>query len=415
MKFKFEQNKPTLSRYINAGKKFLRGDWNKKSYYLRKMTDKLFFKAFFEEKKFKNRLSSYLKKIADSDSDSVILMFSGTSFIENYEGNRPIRLTKEFLKREIPVLFSYWRWNKSDKMPNEVNNLLFQSPIDFTLKYIDIIINFNFQEKSKIFIASFPHSSCVELLGLLKAQGWVVIYDVRDDWEEFKNVGQAVWYEKQVEEYLVKHSDVVCAVSKPLVNKIQTLTNNKKILLNPNALDSDFVLNPPANLAPRSGEMIIGYIGHLTDAWFDWDSIIYIANNKPNWIFEIIGHSLPHNITLPDNIRYLGARSHKELINLTKDWRVAIIPFKISKLADAVDPIKVYEYLALGIPVVSFRMPQIENYPYVFMAYNKAEFMQKIEEAAILEINEDVVKDFLLSNSWARRAQDFYLWGTITK
>lgn len=390
---------------------FIKGSASEKLSYSKNITYKFFPKAFyFEEKKFKKRLENYIKMVSIQKPQHFILMFSGTPPVENFQGNRPVRLTKEFIGLQIPVLFSYWRWNTKEAIPSSKNNILFQSPIDLTIKYFDEIAKNTLNGIDKIFIISFPHESCIPMIKKLRNSGWKFIYDVRDDWEEFKKVGQAEWYNKNIEQQIIADSDIVYAVSRPLISKLEKFTLNKKILLSPNALDYCFYSNAPFRTAPRDGDIIIGYIGHLTDAWFDWNAILKIAVDHPEWKIELIGHSIPKYIQLPNNIKYLGKKTHDEIIRSTGSWRVAIIPFKISTLSDGVDPIKVYEYLALGIPVVSFRMPQINSYPYVFIANNIKEFNECIEKALGIHIDRTIIDKFLRQNLWIHRATQFINW-----
>jgi hypothetical protein len=91
-------------------------------------------------------------------------------------------------------------------------------------------------------------------------------------------------------------------------------------------------------------------------------------------------------------------------------WRAALIPFKICRLSDGVDPIKVYEYLAMGLPVVSFRMPQIHDYPYVFIAHDRDQFVARIEEALEVDMDPEVIRRFLAVNRWEDRVDQILSW-----
>lgn len=400
--------------YWRFRKEFIKGNNQQKRKFiqdvLRLVNRKRQLVVSFDEKKFVDGLDTYLKQVSNSDSNHVLVMFSGTTYVQEHKGNRPIRITNELLANSVPVFFSYWRWNRNDQLPNHPNPMLFQSPIDLTMKYINKVINYDFKDKTKIFVVSFPHLFCARIINSLHLHGWTVIYDVRDEWEEFQKVGQAKWFNKDIEKYIVNNSDVVCTVSKPLRDKIQTYTD-KQIQLSPNALDSNFLTNGKVSKAQYDGKPVIGYVGHLTDAWFNWDAILQIADQEPTWRFEIIGHSMPDHIKLPANIHYLGPKNHQEIKRIAKKWRVAIIPFTISTLSDGVDPIKVYEYLAMGLPVVSFRMPQIHDYPYVHIAHSIQEFKEQIRIALKVPVNLNIIEEFLKQNRWENRAQQFIQWG----
>jgi hypothetical protein len=366
---------------------------------------------FYPNSEYEDKLNNFFNQVANSNCKQFILIFSGTSFMHEYIGNRPNQLALELIKKDIPVFYSYQRWRYKEPIPVHSNPKLFQSPNDLTIKYMDQIINYKLEGKQKIFIISFPHAACAKNVNALNTKEWLTIYDVRDDWEEFQRVGQASWYNKTAENKIVNDADVVCAVSKPLQKKMQSIVKRQKhIYLSPNALNTNVLRDGEIKPPQRKGQPIIGYFGHLTNAWFDWDELITIAEKRPSWKFELIGRSFP-GIKLPENIKYLGPKSIEEIKEISKHWWAAMIPFKISPLSDSVDPIKVYEYLALGLPVVSFRMPQIHNYPYVYISNNTIEFMKNIKKALRAPIDTQKINRFLRNNLWEDRANQFIEWG----
>src|SRR5262245_33059694 len=156
-------------------------------------------------------------------------MFSGTTFVQEQRGNRPIRLTNTYLDRNCPVFFNYYRWNNKDPLPTHSNELLFQSPIDATPWFLDAVLTADYGGKRKMLFASFPHDIMVRHLTLAAQLGWVTIYDARDDWEEFAKVGMAKWYHPGYERYVASHADIVTAVSKPLARKMSALAGGRLV------------------------------------------------------------------------------------------------------------------------------------------------------------------------------------------
>ena len=364
-----------------------------------------------KEADFEGRLDAYLERVVQSDARHVVFMFSGTTFIQERRGNRPIRLTRTMLDRNIPVFFSYYRWRETEPIAEDDHPLLFQSPIDLTRECMDRLLEHDFQGKAKVFIASFPHMDCARSVSAMQAQGWVTLYDIRDDWEEFHEKGHAKWYRPEYEHYLCNACDVVSAVSQPLCDKLQPYCPDRPIHLLPNALDTRFLAPFNAGrVAPRKGKPIVGYFGHLNPSWFDWESLIQIARRRRDCLFQIIGHFGPENLDLPDNVKLMGPRSHLEINEIAQRWRAAIIPFRIGKLADAVDPIKLYEYLALGLPTVSFRMPQIASYPYVHLASNVNEFVKELQIALNEPLDRRKIDEFLDTNRWEDRVDQIIAW-----
>jgi hypothetical protein len=356
---------------------------------------------------FKETLFTFLQKACGNASQPpFVLMFSGTIYIQEKRANRPIRLTRSLIARQNPVLFSYFRWDTKEAIPDNYSPLLFQSPIDKTLEFMRQISRFDFGPRPKIFVLSFPYPAACRYLNELNAAGWVTLYDVRDDWEEFQKVDMAKWYDQSVEIYAVNNCDYVTTVSAPLQAKMQRISGRNDIHLSPNAYDKEFlkegVVGEPS---AKSNKIVIGYFGHLTASWFDWEFVTNVAQTKPDWRIEIIGHGQPKDLKLPENVRYLGFLDHKEICRVARGWHCGIIPFKISKLADGVDPIKIYEYLSLGLPTVSLTMPQIANYPYTTLARNVEEFIQGVQRSIAIKVDPERIRTWLEANTWEKRVE----------
>ena len=365
------------------------------------------------ENRFEIALDRFLEKAARHPSGEFVAIFSGTQQIKEVFGNRPMRQTRVRLEKDVPVFFSYFRWHRTSDLPSRLHPLLFQSPIDLTMKHFDKIVQARLPGKKKVFVASFPHSFLVRHINGLHTLGWHTIYDVRDNWEAFEKVGMAKWYDADVERYLANNAEACCCVARPLRDKLQQFTTNKTVRLNPNAYDVHFLSDDnKGRTAPRSGEKIAGYFGHLTTAWFDWNALNRVAGLLPDWTFEVVGRNSEGHPPLRHNIRLSGPKSHAELNEITKRWRTAMICFTMGPLADGVDPIKIYEYLALGMPTVSFTMPQIHDYPYVFPASSPQEFADNIVKASEVPLERSTIDEFISNNTWSIRVQqmlDFVL------
>jgi len=357
--------------------------------------------------KMRRNLHYYLYSITEQNKyKKFVFMFSGTIYIQEKRANRPIRLTRVFIGKNIPVFFSYFRWDLSETIAENYDSRLFQSPIDITFELMREIIRFDFGKMDKIFILSFPHPYAARFINEFNAWGWKTLYDVRDDWEEFHKVGMAKWYDKPAEIYAVTNCDVVTTVSQPLQQKMQAFTRNKTVQLCPNAYDIKFM--DPTEVANRKAErhkIIIGYFGHLTDRWFDWEFLRKVADAKPEWQFQLIGHPEPTEEQLRPNIIYKGFLGHDEICHIARSWCCGIIPFKMSKLADGIDPIKIYEYLALGLPTVSLVMPQIRDYPYVTLADSVGKFIEGIEKSSVIETDPEYIRKWLAENTWEKRVK----------
>jgi hypothetical protein len=106
----------------------------------------------------------------------------------------------------------------------------------------------------------------------------------------------------------------------------------------------------------------LGFFGLIRD-WVDLDLLAEVARKRPDWHIVMIGDAdstvdLAPYRALP-NMHFLGRRPYADLPAYCKAFDVGLIPFKINELTKAVNPIKLREYLAAGLPVVSTPLPEV--------------------------------------------------------
>lgn len=129
---------------------------------------------------------------------------------------------------------------------------------------------------------------------------------------------------------------------------------------------------------------IIGYVGAVSD-WFDIDLLYNAARENKNYIFEIYGSTSERSKSLgkiPKNVIFQGEVPYAELPKIVARFSVAIIPFKNDDLSKSIDPVKVYEYLASGKPIVSSYLPELKKFNHldVCITETKDEFAYSIKK-----------------------------------
>lgn len=355
---------------------------------------------------FEQRFERFLEHVRASSADTVVFLLSGTIEIQRIRGNRPIRLTQAYLRANTPVFFSYHRWRGAGSVPKDEDPNLFQSPIDYTLAIANRLATADLGDKKKVFLVSYPIPGFERFVNRFNTNGWYTLYDCRDDWEEFAKVGAAKWYRSDLEKFAVANTDVTTCVSRPLRDKIAKFTSDNKVLVSQNGLDPAFVSEDYVH-APSGTTTTIGYFGHLSANWFDWDTLKAAAIARPKYQFELIGHSEPDDLDLPDNITILGPKVPEEICQIASRWDVGIIPFIAGPLTAAVDPIKIYEYLALRLPALVIGMPQVHDYPWTTLVSEPEDFLPALDRL-VKSPPQDTkkVEQFLKDNTWDVRARE---------
>lgn len=338
----------------------------------------------------------------------LLLVISGVRYVDS-EGQRNIRLIHEARKMGRKVIFAYWRWNEEEEIDPPEENLI-KIPIDIlSKKKVDIFESYFKEVTNKCLIIEFPHPCTVQIVEIANSFGWKTIYDVIDDWEEFARLGQAQWYDKNIEQHIANIVDANIATAKALKEKIEKeIVVKKPYSLISNGVDVNRMKRSKKLAAYNfvKGNLQIGYFGHLTDAWFDWDMLKWLSRRHKDWTFHIIGYGAPKNLQVPKNIILYGKKQPEELPKYAAFWDVAVIPFLNHELTRCVNPIKVFEYLQLRLPVVASYMPEITDYPYVAVTKSRKEFEKAIISCKNLHMDERLVQEFVNQNTWKQKCRE---------
>lgn len=234
--------------------------------------------------------------------------------------------------------------------------------------------------------------------------GTKVVFDCLDEFPAFKGVGADI---ARVEDMLIKSSDYCIATSMKLYEKHKDKCKNIAIVRNATEFEHFHNL-PPNDTLKDIQKPIIGYYGAIAE-WFDTDTVEYLAIQRPEWSIVLIGHTFGSNInTLRKykNIHLLSEKPYAELPKFLYWFNGCIIPFKLNGLILSTNPIKFYEFISSGKPVISSKLPELLPYAdLLYLSENKEEFLENIE-LALKENDEDLIKrriDLAKANDWGSR------------
>lgn len=262
-------------------------------------------------------------------------------------------------------------------------------------------------------VVFFYHPLDVFLVDTLKSMGVKILYDCVDEHSAFPGVTNVSGV-LEAEEILIAKSFIVIATSKTLCERISKANSNCFYV--PNAADFEHFNNAIySTQMPREVEClkhpVIGFIGAIWD-WINIDLVCKLAELHPDYSILLVGpvYFGLDKLKKYTNIFAVGIKKYELLPQYLSCMDVCLIPFKIDKLTLASNPIKLYEYLAAGKPVVSTALPEVcENASqFVMIAQNDADFIKKVEKAVNetkCENKEAIFRriDFARNNSWEKR------------
>jgi polysaccharide pyruvyl transferase CsaB len=351
---------------------------------------------------FRADLLHFEERVRAAGARRVVAIFSGTQLLES-EGQRPTQLALALVRRGVPVVFVYWRWWETEWRPQDrLEEGIVQIPIDVVTRRPETLAG-ACEESERIALFEFPHPGFFETLSTLGSAGWITLYDVIDDWEEFHRVGQAIWWDEEFERHLIGACDAVFAINQVLAGRIRQLGGEAEVV--GNGLKPGLeVVREPRPLA--RGEITVGYFGYLAGAWFDWELVAEAARRRPAWRFYLIGYGgSPEGVELPSTVELLGKQPQEDLAAFAANWDVALIPFKPDRLAAGADPIKTYEYLAMGLPVVVTGVyPPPGGEAFVARAEGVEDLLRAIEREAGRG-SEEERRAFAASCTWDHRLE----------
>ncbi|MCS7458846.1 glycosyltransferase [Paenibacillus doosanensis] len=236
-----------------------------------------------------------------------------------------------------------------------------------------------------------------------------VIYDCMDDHAGFSSNSSEMLL---AEEQLTREADMVVTSSQRLFDYAARL--NRSTTLIRNAVDYRHFSRAPERPAPEVAGLagpVIGYYGAIAD-WFDIHLIAYLASRNRDWTFVLIGHTFGCDVSVVqhlDNVILTGEKPYHELPRYVHRFDVCLIPFLVNNLTLATNPVKMYEYLAAGKPVVSVKLPELETAGgLVYTAETPEQFEQAVVQALSENQRTHVAgrKQFAQANTWDTRYKE---------
>jgi glycosyltransferase involved in cell wall biosynthesis len=228
-------------------------------------------------------------------------------------------------------------------------------------------------------IAGLPHAADV----VARIPRCALMYHCADDYAQVRGFPSSL---PALEADLCRQADMVVTTSETLCQARRQF--NPRTYWIPNGVDIEHFSEPAQPAAELYGvpRPIVGFVGGLSE-WVDLEVVGTLARRHPEWSFVLVG---PVGIDTGPihacrNVRLLGPRAYAQLPAYLAAMDVALIPFKRNPVTYHADPIKAYEYLAAGLPVVASDLPALRRLAHVVRLADSPEAFGSQIEAALAE------------------------------
>lgn len=237
----------------------------------------------------------------------------------------------------------------------------------------------------------------------------VLIYHCVDEFSAFSGVAANAILE--LEEQLLRKSDLVI-VSADLLLQSKQKINPRTVLVRHGVDHAHFrkALDPqtpvPADVAALP-HPVIGFFGLIAD-WVDVELMAQIARRHPEGSMVVLGKVTTDVSALQQlpNVHLLGRKLYADLPGYSKAFDVAINPFRINELTLNSNPLKVREYLAAGVPVVSTDIPEVAVLGMCRMAGDREQFLREVDAALAQPGPQAEISQRIHHESWEARVKE---------
>jgi glycosyltransferase involved in cell wall biosynthesis len=217
----------------------------------------------------------------------------------------------------------------------------------------------------------------------------LVVYHCVDDIAAHERIDTASF--RAAEERFAARADLVLASAPALAERLRRISHN--VLDAPNVADTELFssalqpgpLDPAMAALPRPR---IVFTGAIVSTKLDLGMLAALARLRPSWSFALVGPVGPGDprtdvsqLAATPNIHLLGARAYDELPNVLRAADAGLIPYARNELTESIFPMKVYEYLAAGLPVVATPLPALAGLADVVTAPDAPGLAELLEQA----------------------------------
>jgi hypothetical protein len=305
----------------------------------------------------------------------------------------------------IKIRDNLWTYHPLTLLPHRdftflASKFVQEHTLQFTLPPVrKILKKLGFERVELLWLSQSLHS-----LSLARyARYGKLIYRMSDDYMQFRGIPANM---EKAETEIIEVADTVFVTSRKLYEKVRASGGDKVFYL-PNGVDlAHFDIPTPAepvDIAALPHPRVL-YVGAIKE-WFDFELMIHAAKSLPDVSFVLVGpHINIERAAVVPNVHILGVRPYAQLPPYLHHCDVGVIPFLKTPLTDNINPVKIFEYFASGLPVVSTNMYEVEQlHSPALITKTPGEFVDALKEARDYGRGHAEYLQFARANSWQKR------------
>ena len=342
-------------------------------------------------------------------TSGALVILSANPIHDTGGGQRSAQLALEFLERAWAVLFvSHGQVTETVDLglsyphPRLVRASLTEVVAPSGAGIIDAFL----AADEAVVVTQVPVPAWLPVLSRARRAGAVCVYDLIDEWGP--ELG-AEWFRPRDERRVAAASQVLVATVPALRRRL--LRSGRPVYTLPNAFNAHLFRADRA--APRPRDLPQGpvalYVGALWGGWMDWALVSRAARALPELSFVFVGDDRGEGRGLPDNCRFLGLKPQTSLPPYLAHAAVGMLPWRSDHVTQASSPLKVYEYIAMGLPVVAQALEHLREIPGLTPCADPDAFVAALDRAVNGGVSPELrasMADFAARSTWARRVDD---------